>query len=63
MKKPSFSEMFRKFTDVWIAYDSSTNKVFATGKSATAALNRAWKIGAKNPTIIKAPKQHLAQIV
>lgn len=62
MKKISFADMFKKFTDVWIAYDAKTNKVYATGKSATAALNRAWKIGAKSPTIIKAPKEHLARI-
>lgn len=62
MKKPSFASMFDQFKDVWIAYDSKTFKVYATAKSASAALNRAWKLGAKKPTIIKAPKEHLARV-
>ena len=63
MKKGSFAEMFKKFTDVWIAYDSKTFEVFGTGKSLKAAINRARKNGLIVPTVIKAPKKHLAWIV
>ena len=63
MKKPSFADMFKKFTDVWIAYDSNTNKVFGIGKSLQAAINRARKNGLEAPTVTKAPKKHLPWIV
>jgi hypothetical protein len=63
MKKPSFASMFKKFTDVWIAYDNKTNKVFGTGKSLNAAINRARKNGLVVPAVIKAPKKHLPWII
>lgn len=63
MKKPSFGEMFKKFTDIWVAYDSKTFKVYGTGKSLNAAINRAKKNGLTVPTVIKAPKKHLPWII
>ena len=59
----TFASMFKQFTDVWVAYDSKTFEVFGTGKSLNAALNRAYKKGAKQPAIIKAPKQHLPWVI
>ena len=63
MTKISFADMFKKFTNVWIAYDAKTFKVYGTGKSLSAALNRARKNGLSAPAVIKAPKEHLAWIV
>ena len=63
MKNDRFREMLKKFTDVWVAYDSVSMKAIATGKSAQAALNRAWKTGHKHPVLIKVPKEQKAQMV
>ena len=61
--KNAFANMFKKFTDVWIAYDPKNFKVFGTGKSLNAAINRAKKNGLAEPTVIKAPKKHLPWMI
>lgn len=61
--KNAFAAMIKKFSDVWIAYDAKNFRVYGTGKSLQAALNRAKKNGLEVPTVMKAPKKQLPWIM
>ncbi len=62
LEKLNFKKIFKNFSEEWLALDPKTNKVVATGKSVSAALNRAWKKGVLHPLVVKAPKEHKTNI-
>ena len=59
-KKPvDLTVLFKKYVNKWVAFDGA-GKVIAYGNTLKTALNKAYKRGYPEPTVMRIPDTHFS---
>jgi len=57
-----FTKYYKKYKGMWIALNSTLDKVLGKGKTAKDAYKEAVKKGEVNPTLFKVPDKNIAYV-
>lgn len=56
------TQIYKKYSGLWVALDSNLKRVLASNRSAKKAYTEAVKKGYKIPTLFKVPKRNLPYV-